>query len=127
MPGMMDTVLNLGLNDTVVKGFAAKAGDRFAYDCYRRFLDMYGNVVLGFQHSDFEKHLTAIKVLTPLHEIFAHTLFWFFNHLSKRKEIWGGSLKIGWLKSAIFLHVGNYFPMPTLLDFREGVKLTFEQ
>lgn len=44
MPGMMDTVLNLGLNDEVVVGLAAKSGERFAYDSYRRFLDMFGNV-----------------------------------------------------------------------------------
>ncbi|URD88800.1 Pyruvate phosphate dikinase [Musa troglodytarum] len=44
MPGMMDTVLNLGLNDEVVAGLAIKSGDRFAYDSYRRFLDMFGNV-----------------------------------------------------------------------------------
>lgn len=47
MPGMMDTVLNLGLNDEVVSGLAAKSGERFAYDSYRRFLDMFGNVVSG--------------------------------------------------------------------------------
>lgn len=45
MPGMMDTVLNLGLNDEVVAGLAAKSGERFAYDSFRRFLDMFGNVV----------------------------------------------------------------------------------
>lgn len=45
MPGMMDTVLNLGLNDDVVTGLAAKSGERFAYDSYRRFLDMFGDVV----------------------------------------------------------------------------------
>lgn len=45
MPGMMDTVLNLGLNDEVVAGLAAKSGERFAYDSYRRFLDMFGDVV----------------------------------------------------------------------------------
>lgn len=45
MPGMMDTVLNLGLNDDVVAGLAAKSGERFAYDSYRRFLDMFGDVV----------------------------------------------------------------------------------
>lgn len=45
MPGMMDTVLNLGLNDEVVIGLAAKSGERFAYDSYRRFLDMFGGVV----------------------------------------------------------------------------------
>lgn len=45
MPGMMDTVLNLGLNDDVVVGLATKGGQRFAYDSYRRFLDMFGDVV----------------------------------------------------------------------------------
>jgi len=45
MPGMMDTVLNLGLNGEVAAGLAAKSGERFAYDSYRRFLDMIGNVV----------------------------------------------------------------------------------
>ncbi|EFJ43008.1 pyruvate phosphate dikinase [Volvox carteri f. nagariensis] len=61
MPGMMDTVLNLGLNDEVVVGFAAKYGDRFAFDCYRRLLQMFGDVVLGIPHEDFEAKLTALK------------------------------------------------------------------
>jgi len=56
MPGMMDTVLNLGLNDVTVKGMAKKTGnERFAYDSYRRFVQMYGNVVLGLDGNDFEK------------------------------------------------------------------------
>ncbi len=54
MPGMMDTVLNLGLSDTTVAGLAAKAGDRFAYDSYRRFIQMYSNVVMGLSHDTFE-------------------------------------------------------------------------
>src|ERR1700751_2213332 len=55
MPGMMDTVLNLGLNDRVVVGLARKSGDeRFAYDSYRRFIQMYGQVVLGIEHHHFE-------------------------------------------------------------------------
>lgn len=49
MPGMMDTVLNLGLNDEVAAGLAEKCGGRFAYDSYRRFLDMFGDVVSGFK------------------------------------------------------------------------------
>ena len=50
MPGMMDTILNLGLNDTVVEGLAKKTGNpRFAYDSYRRFIQMYGDVVLGMK------------------------------------------------------------------------------
>ncbi|XP_020086846.1 pyruvate, phosphate dikinase 2 [Ananas comosus] len=61
MPGMMDTVLNLGLNDEVVEGLAAKSGERFAYDSYRRFLDMFGNVVMGIPHALFEEKLEALK------------------------------------------------------------------
>jgi pyruvate,orthophosphate dikinase len=54
MPGMMDTVLNLGLNDETVKGLANASGDeRFAYDSYRRFIQMYGDVVLGVEHYHF--------------------------------------------------------------------------
>ena len=55
MPGMMDTILNLGLNDATAEGLAKKTNNaRFAYDAYRRFLTMYGNVVLGMKHHDFE-------------------------------------------------------------------------
>ncbi|KAK7348173.1 hypothetical protein VNO80_22723 [Phaseolus coccineus] len=61
MPGMMDTVLNLGLNDKVVVGLAAKSGERFAYDSYRRFLDMFGDVVLDIPHSLFEDKLEKLK------------------------------------------------------------------
>ena len=56
MPGMMDTVLNLGLNDESVRGLGKRSGDeRFAYDSYRRFIQMYGNVVLGIDHHAFEE------------------------------------------------------------------------
>ncbi|HEX7005704.1 MAG TPA: pyruvate, phosphate dikinase [Alphaproteobacteria bacterium] len=62
MPGMMDTVLNLGLNDETVVGLARKSGDeRFAYDSYRRFIQMYGNVVLGVDHHHFEELLDILK------------------------------------------------------------------
>ena len=61
MPGMMDTVLNLGLSDTTVNGLAAKAGERFAYDSYRRFIQMYSNVVLGLRHDTFEYILDDYK------------------------------------------------------------------
>ncbi|MFO0990656.1 MAG: pyruvate, phosphate dikinase [Hyphomicrobiales bacterium] len=62
MPGMMDTVLNLGLNDTTVEGLASRAGDRrFAYDSYRRFIQMYSDVVLGVEHHRFEDILGEIK------------------------------------------------------------------
>ncbi|HLK49026.1 MAG TPA: pyruvate, phosphate dikinase [Bryobacteraceae bacterium] len=56
MPGMMDTILNLGLNDQTVKALEAKANNaRFAYDCYRRFIQMYGNVVLDIDKHDFDE------------------------------------------------------------------------
>ena len=62
MPGMMDTVLNLGLNDQTVEALAARAGDRrFAYDSYRRFIQMYSDVVLGVSHDLFEEILENFK------------------------------------------------------------------
>lgn len=61
MPGMMDTVLNLGLSEVTVQGLAAKAGERFAYDSYRRFIQMYSNVVLGLRHDTFEYLLDDYK------------------------------------------------------------------
>jgi pyruvate,orthophosphate dikinase len=62
MPGMMDTVLNLGLNDVTVEALARDSGDeRFAYDSYRRFIQMYSNVVLGLDHEMFEEILEEEK------------------------------------------------------------------
>ena len=62
MPGMMDTVLNLGLNDETVEALARNAGDRrFAYDSYRRFIQMYSDVVLGVEHYRFEEILEQFK------------------------------------------------------------------
>jgi pyruvate,orthophosphate dikinase len=71
MPGMMDTILNLGLNDETVEGLAAASGNsRFAWDCYRRFIQMYGDVVLGIQPKNEEEE-------DPFHQILdkvKHTL-----------------------------------------------------
>ena len=66
MPGMMDTVLNLGMNDKSVRGFSQATGNaRAAWDCYRRFIDMFGDVVMGpttsIEHHHFEEALMAIK------------------------------------------------------------------
>ena len=62
MPGMMDTVLNLGLNDDTVQGLIAKSNNpRFAFDSYRRFIQMYGDVVMGVDHAKFEAALSALK------------------------------------------------------------------
>jgi pyruvate,orthophosphate dikinase len=63
MPGMMDTVLNLGLNDVTVQGLAKGSGDaRFAWDSYRRFIQMYGSVVLGVDHHRFEEIIETAKL-----------------------------------------------------------------
>src|SRR4030066_1138593 len=62
MPGMMDTVLNLGLNDAVIEGIIKKTGNpRFAYDIYRRFIDMFGDVVMNCPHEHFEHVINAAK------------------------------------------------------------------
>src|SRR6202011_2789893 len=62
MPGMMDTILNLGLNDETVKGLEAKSNNpRFAYDCYRRFIQMFGNVVLDMGKHPFDEIFDARK------------------------------------------------------------------
>ncbi|MEO1151183.1 MAG: pyruvate, phosphate dikinase [Pseudomonadota bacterium] len=71
MPGMMDTVLNLGLNDETVAGLATLSGDeRFAYDSYRRFIQMYSNVVMEMEHHAFEEILDTFK---DEHEFFLDT------------------------------------------------------
>jgi len=62
MPGMMDTVLNLGMNDAVAEGLVAKTGnERFAFDSYRRFIDMFGDVVMGVPHEKFEEAIEGLK------------------------------------------------------------------
>ncbi|TFG64696.1 MAG: pyruvate, phosphate dikinase [Spirochaetales bacterium] len=62
MPGMMDTILNLGLNDKSVEGLAAKSGNpRFAWDAYRRFINMFGNVVKNVPHESYEHALSSVK------------------------------------------------------------------
>ena len=62
MPGMMDTILNLGLNDVAVEGFAKKTGnERFAYDSYRRFIQMFSDVVMEVPKSHFERVLDDVK------------------------------------------------------------------
>ncbi|MEM0274767.1 MAG: pyruvate, phosphate dikinase, partial [Nitrososphaerota archaeon] len=62
MPGMMDTILNLGLNDEIVKGLAKETGDeRFAYDCYRRFIQMFGRIVMGVKDEKFDEIMEEHK------------------------------------------------------------------
>src|SRR3984957_7733741 len=62
MPGMMNTILNLGLTDASVEGLAKKTGNaRFAYDGYRRLIDMFGSTAMGVEHEHFEHELDAMK------------------------------------------------------------------
>jgi pyruvate, orthophosphate dikinase len=69
MPGMMDTVLNLGLNDTAVDGLLRRTGDeRFARDSYRRFIQMFGDIVLGVDHEKFEEALDKLKKVCGVEE-----------------------------------------------------------
>ncbi|MDF2870934.1 MAG: ppdK, partial [Anaerocolumna sp.] len=68
MPGMMDTILNLGLTDAAVEGFAAKTGNpRFAYDSYRRFIQMFSDVVMEISKAKFERVLDEIKEKKGVH------------------------------------------------------------
>jgi len=62
MPGMMDTVLNLGLNENSLQGLIKLTGnERFALDCYRRFIQMFGDVVMGVDHDKYEEILNDVK------------------------------------------------------------------
>ena len=98
MPGMMDTVLNLGLNDATVEGLAKLSGDaRFAYDSYRRFIQMYSNVVLGVDHHAFEEILDTYK---EEHDRFLDT--------DLKAEDWKAI--IGDYKAAVKAKLGREFP-----------------
>src|ERR1044071_10524191 len=67
MPGMMDTVLNLGLNDETVQGLAAQTSDlRFALDAYRRFASLFGQIVIGVAHEKFERVMDRFKAQTEV-------------------------------------------------------------
>lgn len=98
MPGMLDTILNLGLNDETVAGLARQADDgRFAYDSYRRFIQMYGDVVLGVDHYVFEDILETYRNLNDLsRDVDLNVSDW--------KEV------IGDYKKAIENQTGNLFP-----------------
>jgi len=94
MPGMMDTVLNLGLNDKTVESLARKSKNpRFAYDAYRRFIQMFGNVVLGISKEEFEDILTKkkdelkVKLDTDLGEDELKELIGEFKNLVKQKTV----------------------------------------
>ncbi|MBC2723279.1 pyruvate, phosphate dikinase [Desulfosporosinus sp.] len=90
MPGMMDTVLNLGLNDETVEALAANTqNERFAWDCYRRFIQMFGDVVLEVEHYNFEHILENAKEKQKVHydsELSAESLRWMVSEYKKKIE-----------------------------------------
>jgi pyruvate, orthophosphate dikinase len=113
MPGMMDTILNLGLNDETVRGLAARSGDeRFAYDSYRRFIQMYSNIVLGVDHGVFEDILENHKNLKGLADDTELTA-------SDWKEV------ITAYKSAVERELGAPFPQDLRQQLRGAIGAVF--
>ncbi len=101
MPGMMDTILNLGLNDETVEGLAERSNDRrFAYDSYRRFIQMYADVVLGVDHGVFEDILENFKNLNGL-----------ISDTELKADDWAEI--IGEYKAAVERELGKPFPQDT--------------
>lgn len=90
MPGMMDTILNLGLNDETVEAVAANTqNDRFAWDCYRRFIQMFGDVVLEVEHYNFEQILETAKEKQGVQydsELSTDSLKWMVSEYKKKIE-----------------------------------------
>lgn len=113
MPGMMDTILNLGLNDVSVKGLAAKTGNpRFAYDCYRRFIQMFSDVVMGTPKSEFEKIIDKVKEE---------------KGVNSDTELTADDLQqlIKLFKEVYFKHQGKEFPQDPKVQLIEAVKAVF--
>jgi pyruvate,orthophosphate dikinase len=113
MPGMMDTVLNLGLNDDVIEGIIKKTKNpRFAYDIYRRFIDMFGDVVMGCNHEYFEEVIHAAKVKAKVkldNELKADQL----------KEV------VEKYKAVYKKHVGELFPQDGRVQLEHAINAVF--
>ncbi|MVP00561.1 pyruvate, phosphate dikinase [Paenibacillus lutrae] len=113
MPGMMDTILNLGLNDETVQGLAAATNNpRFAYDCYRRLIQMFGTVVFGIEGAWFEKKLHALKEAHAAH-----------SDQSVTAEAW--QELIGTYKSLILKRAGTAFPQDVYEQLHMAVEAVF--
>ncbi|MFA5821381.1 MAG: PEP/pyruvate-binding domain-containing protein, partial [Candidatus Gracilibacteria bacterium] len=113
MPGMMDTILNLGLNDETVQALAEKTGnERFAYDCYRRFIQMFGDVVLSVKREKFEEALEKLKEEKEVkmdHELAA-------EDLKKLVEIY---------KKIVVEGTGGEFPKNPLQQLKMAIEAVF--
>ena len=113
MPGMMDTILNLGLNDQTVEGLVAITGDkRFAYDSYRRFIQMYSDVVLGVDHGVFEDILDHHKTLKGLSQ-----------DTDLKDDDW--IAVIAGYKSAVESETGATFPQDTRAQLWGAIQAVF--
>ncbi len=113
MPGMMDTILNLGINDEAVVGLAKRSGnERFAYDSYRRFIQMFGNVVLGVEHDKFEEVLEGVKKKKGVH----HDLDLDTNDL---KEV------VAQYKVLVKKETGNDFPQEARTQMWKAIDAVF--
>jgi len=114
MPGMMDTVLNLGLNDQTVKGLDEKSGNpRFAYDCYRRFIQMFSSVVLGMEHSAFETCLEKYRLK---------------DGVDQDCELPPGTLRslVQEYKGLVLKKTGDPFPEEPLDQLKAGILAVFD-
>ncbi|MGD9694806.1 MAG: pyruvate, phosphate dikinase [Thermoleophilia bacterium] len=114
MPGMMDTVLNLGLNDTSVEGLAARTGNpRFAYDSYRRFIQMFGDVVAGVEKEHFERALSALKAE---------------RGAAQDVDLTADDLKglVGTFKGIYQEHKGEAFPQDPRAQLDDAIRAVFE-
>jgi pyruvate,orthophosphate dikinase len=114
MPGMMDTVLNLGLNDATVAGLAAISGDeRFAWDSYRRFIQMYSDVVLGLDHGLFEEALEIAKEDKG-----------FYNDTEMESEDW--QALVGEFKGIVEAELGEPFPQDVFHQLWGAIAAVFD-
>ena len=112
MPGMMDTVLNLGLNDKTVVGLAKNSDERFAYDSYRRFISMYGRIVLGLDGEEFEHELTKARQAAGA---------------ASDADIPAAALKAlcDTFKKIVQVHTGKPFPQDPVKQLRGAIEAVF--
>ena len=113
MPGMMDTVLNLGLNEETLKGLIEQSGDeRFAWDSYRRFIQMFSDVVMGVEHAKFEKVLDKVKEEKKVKEDIDLTSEDLKELVAKYKELYKEE-------------IGEEFPTDPFEQLKKGIDAVF--
>jgi pyruvate,orthophosphate dikinase len=114
MPGMMDTVLNIGLNDKVVEGLAnLTSNPRFAYDSYRRLINMYGDTVMGIDHEHFEHELSAVKSAKGVSLDTDLNVDDLREVVSRYKKVYRD-------------HIGSDFPQDPMLQLEGAIKAVFQ-